>query len=104
MSVLESVLKEELERLERNIAAYEEILSPLQKGYIYVQSIRGHSYCYRKWREGKKIKSAYIGEFGSAKAEQAKKDYSERKRIEANLGTLKKEKIKLEKALSHYKK
>ena len=102
MSILEGVLQEELQRLRANIDAYEEKLSALPKGYLYVQTKNGHAYCYRKWREGNKILSNYLGEDGSPEADQARADYSERKRIESALRKLRKEETRLVKALRHY--
>ena len=102
MSVLKNVLLEELERIKNNIAAYETSLSALPKGYLYVQNVGGHAYCYRKWREGHRVLSFYVGEDGSDEANQARATYGERKRIEANLRQLRKEEGRLKKALRHY--
>ncbi|MBE6127345.1 MAG: hypothetical protein E7182_05165 [Erysipelotrichaceae bacterium] len=102
MSILKGVLQEELQRLRTNIAAYEQKLSTLPKGYLYVQAKNGRAYCYRKWRQGSKILSCYVGEDGSDEAKQAKADYSERKRLEAALRQLRKEEARLTKALRHY--
>ena len=102
MSVLEGVLKEELERIQRNIGSYEAILASLPKGYLFKQEIGGNFYCYRKHREGAKILSEYIGPSESEEANKARADYAERKRAEANLRALRKEEAKLIKALRHY--
>ena len=102
MSILKGVLKEELEREQKNIVAYQEMLSRYKKGYIFSQEINGKNYCYRKFREGNKIISEYIGLEGSNEAIKAREDYKERKRIESNLRKLKKEEQKLIKALKHY--
>ena len=102
MSILEGVLKEELQRQQSNIVAYAEKLSELPKGYLYIQCVNGRRYCYRKWREGNKVLSSYIGEAESEEAEKAKRQYEERKRIAANLRELKKEEQRLKKALRHY--
>ncbi len=102
MSILEGVLKEELERQQKNIAAYNEMLSKFKKGYIFNQTIKGKIYSYRKYREGNKIISKYIGLANSNEAIKAKNEYNERKRIKSNLIILKKEEAKLIKALRHY--
>lgn len=102
MSILEGVLKEELDREQKNIIAYQEMLSSYKKGYIFCQNIKGKNYCYRKYREGNKIISEYIGLENSKEAIEAKENYKERKRIEANLKKLRKEEQKLIKALKHY--
>ena len=44
---------EEYAQVSKNIAS-------LPCGYISVKQISGHTYCYRQWREGKKIISQYV--------------------------------------------
>ena len=102
MSILEGVLKEELERIKKNINSYELVLEDLPKGYIFNQKVNGRLYCYRKRREGDKIVSIYIGPAESDEAKKALIDYLERKRIESNLRSLRIEKDRLLKALRHY--
>ena len=102
MSILEGVLKEELERLQNNIRSYKALLATLPKGYLFEQQIGGKPYCYRKYREGQKIISEYVGPVGSEETKKAHESYAERKRIEANLRAMRKEKTRLIKALRHY--
>lgn len=102
MSVLENVLKEELERIQRNIASYESLLASLPKGYLFEQRLKLKVYCYRKRREGDKIVSEYVGPISSPKAKKAVEDYEQRKRVQNNLRALKKEKAKLIKAIRHF--
>ena len=102
MSVLKEVLKEELARLKKNVDSYESLLFALPKGYIFEQIINDKSYCYRKRREGNRIVSEYIGSSESDEANKARADYLERKRIENNLRSLRKEEARLLKALRHY--
>lgn len=102
MSILEGILKEELERLQNNIRSYEAVLATLSKGYLFEQQIGGKPYCYRKYRRGEKIISEYVGSVGSEEAKKAHEDYLERKRIEANLRAMRKEETRLIKALRHY--
>ena len=102
MSVLEGVLKEELERIQRNISSYESLLASLPKGYLFEQIIGGKPYVYRKRRQGEKIISEYVGPCGSEEAEKARADYEERRRVESNLRSLRKEEARLIKALRHY--
>lgn len=104
MSILENVLKEELERVESHISSYEEMLLDMPKGYISIVKISGKHFAYLKWREGNKIKSKYIGLEGSEEELAARGVYFERKRIEANLKKSKEEEKKLRKVLSSYAK
>lgn len=102
MTVLESVLKEELERVKSHISSYEDILSNMPKGYISIVEISGMHFAYLKWREGNKIKSKYIGLEGSKEELDSREIYFERKRIEKNLKKSKEEEKKLRKALRSY--
>ena len=104
MSVLRNVLIEENERLEKNIHAYEEILSKLPKGSIVVRKIRNHYFVYRNVRIDHRVISIYIGKKGSAKVEEQillRKEYLRTKR---NLQLANEEFKKLSKALKVYKK
>ena len=102
MSVLEGVLKEELERIQRNIISYQSLLASLPKGYLFEQRLKSKVYCYRKRREGDKIVSEYVGPVDSPEAKKAAEDYEQRKRIDKNLRMMRKEEAKLIKALRHY--
>lgn len=35
------------------------------KGWVEVKTIKGHPYAYRRWREGKTLKSEYVGKVKS---------------------------------------
>lgn len=102
MSVLEGVLIEELERIQQNIASYEGLLAALPKGYLSNQTINGHTYYYRKRREGSRVLSEYIGPLESEETKKAQADYQERKRVVTALRILRKEETRLRKALRHF--
>lgn len=36
-----------------------------QRGYVEIKTIKGHQYAYRRWREGKVLKSKYVGKVKS---------------------------------------
>lgn len=102
MSIVESVLREELERLANNIASYEKILASLPRGSIYIDKDGSSSFAYRKWKENGRIVSQYLGnvEKDEVKAQiKLSKDY---KRIKGDLRLAKIEYEKLRKALKHY--
>lgn len=60
MSVLDSILKEEYDRINRIIYNIKEELKELPKGYISEKKIKGHIYYYLQYRENKKMKTIYI--------------------------------------------
>ena len=60
MSVLEEVLLEEYERSVESIAAIEEELQDLPRGYLRERKVRGSTYFYLQRREGKRVISEYV--------------------------------------------
>ncbi len=103
MSVLKSVLEEELKRNLRNQKMYKEMLLKLPKGSIYISERKGKKYMYRKNRIGEKIVNKYIcslSDENKARVESQKSD--EYARISNNLKISKKEEVKLRKALKVY--
>jgi len=96
MSILMEVLEEELERLDRQEAAYERELQELPKGYISKKIIQGKEYYYLQRKEGGKVVSKYISaESFPAVDAQVKK----RKQLDASLRRVRADQKKLRKAL-----
>ena len=60
MSVLDDVLLEEYERLNRFKQAYISKIEELPKGYMSHKKIGKKRYAYLQWREGSKVISQYI--------------------------------------------
>lgn len=60
MSILDGVMREEHDRLNRIIAKIEQEIEELPKGYISEKKINGKSYYYLQFRENGKVKSIYI--------------------------------------------
>lgn len=60
MSILDGVMREEHDRLNRIIAKVEQEITELPKGYISEKKINGRNYCYLQFREDGKVKSVYI--------------------------------------------
>jgi hypothetical protein len=102
MSVLRNVLIEEKERLEKNIHAYEEILSKLPKGSIVARKIRNHYFVYRNVRIGQRVKSIYLGIKGSVQVDEQILLRNEYLRIKKNLQLANEEFKKLSRALKVY--
>lgn len=97
MSILMSVLKEELDRLDRQKVVYERDLQELPKGYISKKKIAGKEYCYLQHRDGGKIMSKYIAAEDLPRVEvQIKR----RKQLEASLRRVREDQRKLRKVLS----
>lgn len=97
MSVLMEVLKEELDRLDRQQVAYERDLQALPKGYISKKKIAGKEYCYLQHRDGGKVVGKYIAADELPKLEA---QVQRRKQLEASLRRVKADQKKLRKVLS----
>ncbi len=105
MNVLYGVLKEELERNLSNQSAYIEKLDSMEKGSIQYREIKGNTYVYLKFREGKRVISKYICSGKDInKVEELKKELLDYDRIISNLNALKEDEIKLRKTIDIYEK
>ena len=96
MNVLDSVLREEYERLQRICAAMDREHASLPKGYISIKRIGGREYPYIQWREGKKIAGRYVS---AADAELLRDAISRRQSLEKSIRECKARMKKLEKVL-----
>lgn len=103
-SVLKSVLEEELERNIHKQVVFSNELSKYPKGSLVVSSIHGDSYLYRRYREGDKIKSEYIGPIDSDEAKEAYEFRAKYIKIKKDLQNLKSEEKSLRKAIKIYNK
>ena len=104
MSIFLDVMKEELERNLYKQQAFQNELDSLPKGYLSVCVIGGSSYIYRKRREGNKIVSEYIGVPGDEASQKAEEDREQYLKIKHALKNLKKEEMRLRRAISDYEK
>ena len=96
MSILMEILQEELDRLERQEAAYSADLQELPKGYISKKNIRGKESYYLQYRDGQKIRSQYV----SAKdLPELEEQIRRGKRLKESLRRVKDDQKKLRKVL-----
>lgn len=97
MNILDDVLYKEILEKEISIKELQMQLLRLPKGSIQVRKTSKEAYAYRKWREGDKVLSEYLGPLSSKKTLEKITQVNEYK---AMLERLKKE----EKALKELKK
>ncbi len=102
MSVVELVLKEEVDRLKLALQRYEKMLESLPKGYIFIRKVNSNCFVYRKKKVNGKVISEYIGKEGSDKANKAIEDAKEYKRIKSNIRIAKNEFNKLRRIYKIY--
>ena len=101
-SVLKGVLEEELERNLQKQRVFSNELAKYPKGALVVVEVHGDQYLYRKYRDGNKIVSIYVG---SIKSEEVKKAYEDREKyikLKHDIKDLKEEEKKLRKAVKIY--
>lgn len=85
MSVLESVLIEEGNRLNNLISVYEVNLQNLSRGTIFIRKMRNSYFVYKKYKENNKTITIYLGPKGSEEANNGIKEAAEYKRVTENL-------------------
>ena len=101
-SVLKGVLEEELERNLQKQRVFSNELAKYPKGSLVVIKVHGDRYLYRKYRDGDKIISIYIG---PASSEDAKKAYENRNKymqLKQDIKDLKEEEKRIRKAIDIY--
>ncbi len=75
---------------------YREILAGLPKGTISEKKVNGNTYCYLKYRDGKKVVSKYIGKND---IESIRGQIEKRRHVEAMIHSLTEEQKFAEKVL-----
>ena len=96
MSILNDIMKEEYERMNRLIPRIEAEIKELPKGYISEKKIKGGTYYYLQYRENKKMKSVYLKQ---KDVEAYRTLVAHRKELEKKLKELQQEQKKLERIL-----
>ena len=102
MSIFLEVMKEELERNLYKQQSFQKQIELLPKGYLSICKIGDKDYLYRKQRIGSKIVSEYVGLPGDENSKKAEEDRKLYLSLKQSLKELKKEEIKLRKAIKDY--
>lgn len=100
--VLKGVLEEELARNIQKQNVFINELKKYPKGSLTIVKIHGDQYLYRKFREGGKIVSSYIGPIESERAKKAFLDRDKYVKLKKDIKDLKEEEIKLRKTIKIY--
>lgn len=85
MNLIISTVLQEKQRIDYMLAKYQEALAKLPKGTISEKQVKGNTYYYLKYRDGKKIVSKYIGK---KEIEELKQQIDRRRHIEAMIKSL----------------
>ncbi len=99
MSILMDILQDEYQRLKQLEAKIQEDLKNFPKGAISKRQRAGRMYAYLVYRQGKKVKTQYIGKIDSPKIEALKKQIESRKQIERKLKGIQKDLKEIKQAL-----
>jgi len=89
-------LKEDLERINKNIEMYESKILKCYQGYLREKKINGKSYYYLRKRHGDKVNDKYIKKI---EVPEVKESIKKRKFIEENKKNLEEQKVFIEKIL-----
>jgi len=81
MKVLNSILKEELERLIELRKKYEHDMSKFPKGSLIKKDIKGHIYYYLNYRDGEKKHYKYLGNLNKDELAKWNKNIKERRKL-----------------------
>lgn len=99
MSIYVSSLKEDLDRVRRNIETYRRRIMSFPSGSLMIRNIKGHDYIYLKYRKDGKVVQEYVSAFDQKKLEQLQADISQRKQLQLELKNLIAEEKEMMKAL-----
>ena len=102
MPIFLDVMKEELERNLYKQKSFQRQIELLPKGYLSICKMGDKDYLYRKQRIGNKIVSQYVGLPGDENSKKAEEDRKLYLSLKQSLKELKKEEIKLRKAIKDY--
>ena len=104
MTVLESVLIEEINRLEKNISVHESYLKQFPRGTIFIRQMGRSSFAYRKRKENGLVVTEYLGNVNNEEVKQQISLSVKYKKVKSDISFLKKELVKLKKAYRAYNK
>ncbi len=99
MTILDSVLDEELSRLQTLVRHYHEELIPLPAGTITLKTRNGKQYAYRAYRSGSRVCTDYIGSADSDATHNAMRASARRKTIVSELRALATDIVRLQRMI-----
>lgn len=102
MSIIISVLKDELDRNQRSQLAYKKELGRYFKGALIVKKRRSISYYYLAYRDASNhVKTDYIGNMENSKVNDLMEQIKKRKEIISILKELKKDEMSIKRMLKN---
>jgi len=100
MAVMDSVLKEELDRLRALRARYAAERALLPHGSVVIKTKSGHPYAYRAYRKGHRVITDYVGPEASQQAKELAARLKKRRDITREIRALDSETARLRKMIN----
>ena len=102
MNVLQNMFLEEIERLQRNILSYKEMLESLPRGSVFIRKMGNSFFAYRKRKENGVVVSEYLGNINNMEVKEQMRLSNEYKRLKEIIKVANQELIKLKRAYKAY--
>lgn len=100
---VKGVLKGELGVILGKISSYRKAMLAIPPGSLVEKKIKGKQFFYRAYRDGRKVRFAYVGKLSQEGQEKARKAASMRMRYRKIISDLKKQAIYLRRVLHERK-
>ena len=100
MAVIDSVLREELQRLKALRARYASQLRKIPIGSVVVKLKSGHRYAYRAYRKGRKVVTDYIGPETSPRVKHVVALLQKRRKIQRDIKALDTDSARLQRMIN----
>ena len=102
MSIVNGILREELDRLERLQAKYSSMLEALPKGALRKKKIGQKIYFYLVSRKGDQVVTEYLCQGDSPKAKSFEEQDAKRRDIKSKFKSVKADIVEIKKALGKF--
>lgn len=104
MSIIRSILAEELQNSINRLGKYKQTLKSLPRGVLINKKIKGHKFYYEAYRDGKKVKFRYKGKLNKAEIAKYKEAQKLKVRYHKSISDIRRQIKFLERALHERKK
>ena len=100
MAVIDSVLREELQRLKALRARYASQLAEIPSGSVVMKMKSGHKYAYRAYRKGRRVITDYVGPEASPRVRHVVALLQKRRKILRDIKALDADSARLQKMIN----
>jgi len=100
LAVLDSILREELQRLKALRARYVSQLAEIPSGSVVMKLKGRHRYAYRAYRKGHKVVTDYVGPEASPRARRAVALLQKRRKILKDIRAIEADSARLQKMIN----